>query len=234
METAMPSLSVIIPLGRQTILDHDWLNAMRTLPQGAEVIFVSSGSFFKQLDKKPAQATLAHCNLKWLCAAESVTAQLNTAAATAQGEWLWFLRPDHRLDAELIAEMQSLQQAGVSGVICARVRYLPSAPLRFRLLNPVINLLSRSLKLPLPEQGYCISKRLLSSLGGFPPGSDDSDLCLLLSVCQLNLPIRMTAATLFSKGQTGRLLPWLRLSISALRLSLQHQLQFGRRRQQNS
>ncbi|MFW1677328.1 hypothetical protein ACFVYJ_06035 [Pontibacter sp. JAM-7] len=230
----MPKLTVIIPLGRQTSLDPDWLKAMQALPDGSEVIFVSSGHYFRQLEREPVHACLSQCQIKWLCAAESTTAQLNTATATAQGRWLWFLRPDHLLNIKLISEMQTMQLDQFRGVVCARVRYLKSAPLQFRLLNPLINLLSRAIKLPLPEQGYCVSKSMLASLGGFPPGSDDSDLCLLLSICQLQLPVQMTTATLSSSGRTGRLLPWLGLCLHALKLHIQHQLCNCNRRQQNS
>ncbi len=145
------------------------------------------------------------------CANRSRAKSLNSAAAEARGEWLWFVHADSRIDTDnLLALEQSLQQHPDD------LHYFDLAfdqpLLRGNALGA--NLRSRVLAMPFGDQGLCIKKSLFQDLGGYcEETAYGEDLLFVWQAHQARIRLRRIATKLLTSGRKYQQQGWLRLTL---------------------
>lgn len=145
------------------------------------------------------------------CSNQSRAKSLNTGAAEANREWLWFIHADSRISADnLRALEQSLEQYPDA------LHYFDLAfdqPfLRGNALGA--NLRSRLLGIPFGDQGFCIKKSLFNQLNGY---SEDTaygeDLLFVWQAHQARIKLQPIPSTLLTSGRKYQQQGWLKLTL---------------------
>ncbi|WP_417663175.1 TIGR04283 family arsenosugar biosynthesis glycosyltransferase [Pseudomonas sp.] len=172
-----PLLSVIIPARNEAqtlpLLLRD-LAALRTA--GAEIILVDGGS-------EDATCAIAAPLVDQLLSSKPGRAlQMNTGAAAAHGDYLWFVHADTRIDP---GSIQSLLDTLLEQPLWGRfdVR-LSGKGMLLRLIGSMINLRSRVSAIATGDQGIFVARKTFESLNGYAsiPLMEDVELCRRLKV----------------------------------------------------
>lgn len=145
------------------------------------------------------------------CANTSRADSLNRGAAEANGEWLWFLHADSRINADNLKCLeQSLQEHPNA------LHYFDLAfDNQFLQGNALCaNLRSRILQLPFGDQGFCIKKSLFNELGGY---SEDTaygeDLLFVWQAHQAGIKLHRIPSKLLTSGRKYQQQGWLKLTL---------------------
>ena len=93
--------------------------------------------------------------------------QMNAGAATAQGQYLWFLHADTRLSDEAWPALQRFVSRGVPALGFFDLTFRRDGPLAVRLNAWGANIRSRRLGMPFGDQGFVMPASLFAELGGF-------------------------------------------------------------------
>ncbi|MDG1819783.1 MAG: glycosyltransferase [Porticoccaceae bacterium] len=157
------------------------------------------------------------------CSNSSRAKSLNTGAAQASGEWLWFVHADSRISTDnLCALAQSLEQYPED------LHYFDLAfdqnsdqdsdqnsnksPLYLNALGA--NLRSRLCGTPFGDQGFCIKKSLFKQLSGYPEKAPyGEDLLFVWQARQAGIKLRRIPSTLTTSGRKYRQQGWLKLTL---------------------
>ncbi len=145
------------------------------------------------------------------CANRSRAMSLNSAAAEASGEWLWFVHADSRISTD---NLQSLKQS---------LQQYPDALHYFDLAfdQPFLggnalgaNLRSRLLGIPFGDQGLCIKKSLFDKLGGYcEKTAFGEDLLFVWQAHRAHIRLRRIPCVLLTSGRKYQQRGWLRLTL---------------------
>ena len=145
------------------------------------------------------------------CSNQSRAKSLNTGAAEANGEWLWFVHADSRISADNIQALeQSLEKYPDA------LHYFDLAFDRQFLRGNALgaNLRSRLLGLPFGDQGFCIKKNLFNQLGGYCEDTAyGEDLLFVWQAHQARIKLRRIPSTLLTSGRKYQQQGWLKLSL---------------------
>jgi rSAM/selenodomain-associated transferase 2 len=155
----MPLLvTVVIPV----LFDAE---AARTLlPQipdtpDVEIIVVDGGD-----DPGLERVVTAHARARLDRATAGRAHQMNVGAAGAAGEWLLFLHADSTLPPGWLRAIRDLD----GDVVGAWFRFaLDDAAWQARVIERLVALRVRRLRLPYGDQGLCVRRRVFELLGGF-------------------------------------------------------------------
>ena len=173
MGTLQERISVVIPTLNAAGTLSEILAALRASPIVGEVIVADGGS------SDDTVACAAAAGARVIVAPRGRGGQLAAGAAAAEGDWLFFLHADCRLEpgwekavAEFLAAPQAESRAGYFDL--ALDDPAPAA----RRLEHLVAWRCRVLALPYGDQGLLISRRLYDSVGGFArmPLMEDVDL----------------------------------------------------------
>lgn len=186
-------LSVIVPA-----LDEgaEIAVALRTLTpvraQGGEVILVDGGS---------RDDTIARARPfvdRVIESAPGRAVQMNAGAATARGDWLWFVHADSRVDAAAVADLEAVvgrarRRWARFGVRLSGRRFL------FRTIALLMNVRSCLTGIATGDQAIAVERTLFASLGGYPeqPLMEDIALSRMLRAHSRPacLPARITTSS---------------------------------------
>ncbi|MFP6849184.1 MAG: TIGR04283 family arsenosugar biosynthesis glycosyltransferase [Pseudomonas sp.] len=167
-----PLLSVVIPVRNEAQALPYLLSDLANLrAAGAELIVVDGGS-------SDETCVLAQGRVDLLLESEPGRAlQMNTGAALAQGEYLWFVHADTRVSAESLRRLQdALQKRPLWGRFDVR---LSGPGLALWVIGWMISLRSRLTGVASGDQGVFVSKSAFLALGGYAeiPLMEDLQLC---------------------------------------------------------
>ncbi|WP_339514164.1 TIGR04283 family arsenosugar biosynthesis glycosyltransferase [Pseudomonas sp. RL_15y_Pfl2_60] len=172
-----PLLSVIIPARNEAqalpLLLRD-LNALRAA--GAEIILVDGAS--DDSTREVAEPLVDQL----LSSKPGRALQMNTGAAAAHGDYLWFVHADTRVDP---GSIQSLLDTLLEQPIWGRFDVRLSGPgLLLRLIGAMINLRSRVSAIATGDQGIFVARQTFESLKGYANIAlmEDVELCGRLKV----------------------------------------------------
>lgn len=124
--------------------------------------------------------------------------QMNAGAATARGDWLWFVHADSRIDAAAVADLENMsgrsrRRWARFGVRLSGRRFL------FRTIAFLMNTRSCLTGIATGDQGIAVERALFESVGGYPeqPLMEDIALSRMLRgygrpAC---LPVRITTSS---------------------------------------
>ncbi|MGB0450265.1 MAG: glycosyltransferase, partial [Porticoccaceae bacterium] len=145
------------------------------------------------------------------CSNQSRAKSLNSGAAQASGEWLWFVHADSRISADnLCALKQSLEQYPDA------LHYFDLAfDWRFLRCNAMgANLRSRLLGIPFGDQGFCIKKSRFNDLGGYcEETAYGEDLLFVWQAHQAGIKLQRIPSKLLTSGRKYQQQGWLKLSL---------------------
>jgi rSAM/selenodomain-associated transferase 2 len=167
-----PLLSVVIPVRNEVqalpyLLDD--LAALRAA--GAEIIVVDGGSNDGTCEGVAARAD------RLLRVAPGRALQMNTGAAVAQGQYLWFVHADTRVSARSIQTLlEALNERPLWGRFDVR---LSGSGLALWVIGWMISLRSRLTGIASGDQGIFVARAQFESMGGYAQISlmEDLQLC---------------------------------------------------------
>jgi len=156
----IPSISIVIPVYRDTKALAQLLAWLDDEADGAQIIVVEAGA---QAD---CAALSDHHAVTWLAARPCRGEQLNLGAARATGEVLWFLHADARPPAGACAQ---IRQAVTSGAVGGAFGFaLPQAQgLAPRLIELGVRLRCQFGGVPYGDQGLFARADAFRACGGF-------------------------------------------------------------------
>lgn len=168
-------LSVIIPIADG---DEAWkklLPDLRSLTEEDEIIFSSKTLLKEQLEGEAKKLALA-CGIHWVESQIGRAKQLNTGANSAEGDFLWFLHCDSKINLAAIEQLKTSIGDKPDTIHYFDLKFLKDGP-RLMVSNSYgVWLRSHILRLPFGDQGFCMHRDVFSELGGFcekaPYGED--------------------------------------------------------------
>ncbi|MCI0755088.1 TIGR04283 family arsenosugar biosynthesis glycosyltransferase [Teichococcus vastitatis] len=216
-----PRLSVIIPLAQGETEAPGLLGQLCALPAASEVLLVQAGGETMELPK----AWPAALPLRLLSTPAGRARQMNAGAATARGEWLWFLHADTRLDAAALGALQAVMSGSQPVLGWFSLAFGQDGPALARWNARGANWRSRRLGLPFGDQGFVLPALWFHRLGGFdetaPYGEDH---LLVWAARGAGLPLREINATLTTSARKYARHGWLRTTWLHWRLTARQAL----------
>ncbi|MEE4295329.1 MAG: hypothetical protein V2J20_01790 [Wenzhouxiangella sp.] len=170
-------LDVIIPAGPG---EQSWRSLVDLLPSRWPVLITA-------VDDAPLHLPP---NVDWLQGPAGRGRQLNLAAASASGRWMWFLHADSQPSSGAIEAVEELARSNQEVLAYFDLGFLSDGP-RATSLNALgANLRSRWLKMPYGDQGLCLAKHWFDKLEGFRTDlrrGEDLDLVIRAQAAGLRL-----------------------------------------------
>lgn len=154
-----------------------------------------------------------------VCSERSRARSLNAGAAKSGRPFLWFLHADSRVSAENLVDLTRALQT--------RPKDLHYFDLAFEegglpTLNAWgANIRSRLLDMPYGDQGFCISRTLYDSIGGYPEGVPyGEDLLFVRLARQAGIKLNRISPPLITSARKYHQRGWLKLTVSHQRQML--------------
>jgi len=202
-------LSIVIP----TLNEASHIESLlaQLSDENVELIVVDGGS-----DDQTVQRASVHAKLVYSSTGRAV--QMNTGAAAANGDWLWFLHADTQLSQPLNAYVDEItQSSSVWGRFTVR---LNDARFIFRVIERLMNARSCFTSVATGDQGLFVDRRLFDELGGYPELPLMEDVALSKRLRKV-MPVNCSALSLITSARrwqqrgvlkTILLMWWLRLA----------------------
>lgn len=213
-------LSIIIPTLNEASRIESLLAQLSD--ENVELIVVDGGS-----DDQTVQRASVHAKLIHSSAGRAL--QMNTGAAIASGDWLWFLHADTQLSQPLNTYVDEItQSSSVWGRFTVR---LDDARFIFRVIERLMNARSCFTSVATGDQGLFVDRRLFDELGGYPELPLMEDVALSKRLRKV-MPVNCSTLSLITSARRWQqrgvlktivLMWWLRLAyvvgVSPTRLS---------------
>lgn len=166
-------VSVIVPVLNEARLIGDFLRRVRTLAADLQIIVVDGGSTDETVSI--AEPLADHT----VVAAPGRASQMNTGAALAHGEILWFLHADSSVPANAIEQICAAVDDPRNAGGCFRLRY-PRRNLIYRVSDSLGNLGVKVFGFALGDHGIFCRRSAFFRIGGYPnvPILEDAELYL--------------------------------------------------------
>jgi rSAM/selenodomain-associated transferase 2 len=173
-----PFVSIIVPVLNEAALIRAFLERLRAVAPGAEIVVVDGGSNDGTIE---LSAGLADRVLKTL---RGRARQMNAGARVARGGVFWFLHADSAIPANALEEIGRFldNNANVGG--CFRLR-LPDRKWIYRVSDSFGNVGVEVFGVALGDHGIFCRRRVFLKAGGFPevPLMEDAEFYRSLRRC---------------------------------------------------
>ncbi len=147
-------------------------------------------------------------------------AQMNAAAAVAEGDFLWFLHADTRMPPDAVAALLRSLAAAPDALHYFGLRF-HDGPAALRLNAVGVGLRSRLLGMPFGDQGLCLRRSTFAALGGFDEAAVyGEDHLFVWTARRAGVRLRRVPATLSTSGRKYARGGWARTTARHLRLTL--------------
>jgi hypothetical protein len=156
-----------------------------------EVIVADDGS----TDATADVVDIAGCDI--VVSQAPLATRLKSAAATARGTWLLFLRPGVVLDAAWLEEVtRVIETAVLRGTVDTQAAVFRHAPpdAGAPLMRQITGVIAAALRGPQPDQGLLISRQCYDRVGGHHVGAADPERDLLRRLGRRHIVTLRTAA----------------------------------------
>jgi len=218
-------LSIIVPVGPGETAWRGLLEDLAVLEGAAEVILVAVAG------ESPRSFVPADHGLRisahWQEAPPGRARQQNAGAAAAQGETLWFLHADSRLNAA--ATDAALAFSGRAALGYFDLEFDADGPWLTRLNALGARLRSRWLGLPFGDQGLLLPRRLFDSIGGFDESLDaGEDHALVWNARRAGIRLAPLGVALRTSGRRYAEHGWIRTTLRHAGLTVSQARRFAR------
>jgi rSAM/selenodomain-associated transferase 2 len=159
-----PLVSLVVPVRHDAAALARLLATLAITPD-VEVIVAAAAP----LDDETTRLRERHPDVTWVASTPGRGSQMNAGAASAAGQWLWFVHADSRLPVGWLEAFRNLS-AGENEVIGGAFRFaLDSRAWQARLLERAVALRVRWCNLPYGDQGIFVRRSVFEQLGGYAP-----------------------------------------------------------------
>ena len=214
------SLSIIIPIGPGDRSWHPLLEDLKTISRNKLIPFQwdiilcyckeYENTFLKELETFKKEETLA---IKPVASNRGRSTQQNKGAENAEGDFLWFLHADSKLEASSLIKLYQSIQDDPSALHYFNLAFLTDGPFLIFLNEWGARLRSEVFKMPFGDQGFCIKKEIFWSLGGFLVGGEKKggeDHLFVWEVRKKGFSLRNTGGLLVTSARKYRKNGWLK------------------------
>lgn len=163
--------TIIVPVLNEGQIIGKFLAHLRDVVSDEEIIVVDGGS-------GDDTAPIAARHAPVIVSAPGRARQMNSGAAVARGNILWFLHADSTLPDRPIEQIkEALKDPAVVGG-CFRLR-LPARGLAYRICDDLGNIAVDIFKLACGDHGIFVRRGVFEAVGGYPdvPLIEDLELC---------------------------------------------------------
>jgi rSAM/selenodomain-associated transferase 2 len=154
-------ISIIVPVLNEAANIEQFLRSLRDRTAGAEIIVVDGGS-----RDRTFELAQNHCD-QCLRFSPGRALQMNTGAAAASGDILWFLHADTEVPGDCIQQIaDALRDPEVVGGFF-RIR-IPSNRFVYRLTDSFAHYAGLLLRMRFGDHGFFCRRAVFREIGGFP------------------------------------------------------------------
>lgn len=201
-------LTVVVPVGPADAMSEQLRSQLAQLPAAAQVCVVDcetstgSGASADAADNPSLASEGEGPRWRWLRSPAGRSVQQNAGAATADGDWLWFLHADAALVESTLPALARFIAAGVPALGFFDLHFLGDGPRLMRLNTAGAWIRSRWLGLPFGDQGLVLPRSLFDAVGGFDPATTrGEDHQLVWRVRRAGLPVMAVRAPLYTSAR---------------------------------
>lgn len=199
---------MIIPVGNKDEAWKSLLPDLCSLDYDDEIIFVfhenTESDFPREVSRSKIGATC-----RWFQSSPGRAKQLNLGAKEARNENLWFLHCDSRISSQGIQNLKNAISRHSSDILFFNLKFLNGGS-QIMSLNEIGGWIrSRVLRLPFGDQGFCLSKTVFATLGGFDESAPyGEDHLLIWKAHQKGIPIHCVGSGLRTSSRKYALQGW--------------------------
>jgi len=150
--------------------DISWRELLEDLvktPSDIEIIFASTEEKRKEDQEFLAAVVKSHPRVAWVVSPRGRAQQMNLAAKSAVGEYLFFLHADNRLSGDACDDLLQSFESHPESLFFFRLKFQGDGPLLMRLNEWGVQLRAEWLGMPFGDQGFAIKKSVFQKLGGY-------------------------------------------------------------------
>lgn len=221
-----PTLSILVPAGPA---DRDWIALLDDLPIRDNVerlLVLAEGD---TLPDAPSGTRL-------LTAPAGRARQLNAGLRAAQGDSIWILHADSRVDAAAVVAANRAAAAfarGEPAALCWFDLGFHDGPARMRINAFGANVRSRVFGMPFGDQGFLAPRVLFESLGGFDETvGRGEDHALVWTARRAGIPLRRLRGRVRTSARRYVEHGWWRTTCEHLALTWQQRERFAKAQHQ--
>ncbi|MGU9951988.1 MAG: glycosyltransferase [Gammaproteobacteria bacterium WSBS_2016_MAG_OTU1] len=160
-----PTISIIVPLA---VAEECW---RELLPQLVKLDFVADGEILFAAAKPPPPDWQDRPQCRWLhCKNVGRGEQMNEAAATATGDFLWFVHADTRLPKTAAKKLQRAIMRKPQAIHFFDLRFYDGG-WRMRINELGVWWRCTIFANPFGDQALCVRRDLFMQIGGYPSGT---------------------------------------------------------------
>ncbi len=208
-------LSVVIPLAPDETELPELVSQLQSLPSDSEIILA-----YDEHAAKPKSGARNLCvKPRAISVSSGRAGQMNAAAKSAKGDYLWFLHADSRLDANTISALLECINQEEDALYYHDLAFLPDGPSTMPINAWGVKFRSNWLKTPFGDQGFCVRREVFYQIGRYcedaPYGEDH---LLVWQALQAGVPVRSTGARLFTSARKYSKNGWLKTTLKHIYL----------------
>lgn len=199
---------MIIPVGNKDEAWKSLLPDLNSLNHDDEIIFVSQETAESDFSGEVSRFKISS-TCRWIQSSPGRAKQLNLGAKEARKENLWFLHCDSRISSQGIKNLRKAISKHSSDILFFNLKFLNGGS-QLMSLNEIGGWIrSRVLRLPFGDQGFCLSKAVFATLGGFDESAPyGEDHLLIWKAHQKGIPIHCVGSGLRTSSRKYALQGW--------------------------
>lgn len=207
-------LSVIVPIAPSEIVETEFLDNLKILHAGSELIFVSENTGIHDNLK----ISIPGVDIRFLTSDPGRANCLNTGALNSSGDSLWFLHADSRFNEMNISSLLDSIERYPGALLYFDLAFY-NAPILMKLNEWGALFRCRILDTPFGDQGLYISKNIFNSLGGFPEyAAYGEDHLFVRNARRKHIPVKPVKTSLYTSPRKYIENGWLKTTLLHLYL----------------
>ncbi|MBC8346225.1 MAG: glycosyltransferase [Candidatus Marinimicrobia bacterium] len=210
-------LSIIIPTAPNENKLIDLSRGLAKMDDKVEMIIVHSTNDSEYWAKVKIEVNkmLIGKTVKWLVTKIGRAHQMNFGAFHAKGAFLWFLHADSIINKDILNSLKKAIYNYPKKMHYFKLGFSNDGPpLLMKVTEWAVQIRSQLWGIPFGDQGFCMSKTIFDSVGGFPENvSYGEDHVFVWKVRQGGFPIHANKNKLFTSARKYASNGWAKTSV---------------------